>query len=74
MGPATAPWMMRKAISSWSEVARPHISEAIENKAMDAMNKRTAPKRWLNHPVKGTVIAFATPNDVTYTAVAQVSS
>ena len=31
-GPATAPCMTRKAISSRSDVARPHISEAIENK------------------------------------------
>ena len=45
MGPATAPWMTRKAINSCSEVARPHISEAMENNAMEAVNSRTAPKR-----------------------------
>ena len=28
------------------------------------MNNRTAPKRWESHPVNGTVIALATPNEV----------
>ncbi len=64
MGPATAPWMTRKAINSCSEPARPHISEAMENRITDAVNSRTAPKRWLNHPVNGTVMALATPKEV----------
>src|ERR1700722_4706151 len=64
MGPATAPCMTRKRISSCSDVARPHSSEAMENKTMDAVNNRTAPKRWLNQPVSGTAMALATPKEV----------
>ncbi len=31
---------------------------------MDAVNSRTAPKRWLSQPVSGTAMALATPKEV----------
>src|SRR5580698_9627037 len=64
MGPATAPWTTRKKISSGNDVARPQSSEAMENRTTEAVNRRTAPKRWLNQPVSGTAMALATPKEV----------
>src|ERR1700722_8528072 len=64
MGPATAPCRTRKAISSCRDLDQPQSSEAIENKTIDAVKRRTAPKRWLSQPVNGTAIALATPKEV----------
>src|SRR6202051_5320038 len=64
MAPPTAPCRTRKAISSCSALDQPQSSEAIENRTIDAVKKRTAPKRWLSHPVNGTAIALATPKEV----------
>jgi hypothetical protein len=41
--------------------AKPHNQLVSTNNTMLAVIKRTAPKRWVNQPVKGTEIALATP-------------
>src|SRR5262245_44022289 len=42
----------------------PHSQDAITNRMMLAVNRRTWPKRCVSHPVNGTAIALATANDV----------
>src|SRR6202051_1643031 len=64
MGPATAPCRTRKAISSCSDLDQPQSSEAIENRTIDAVKRRTAPRRCRRPPVNGTAIALATPKEV----------
>src|SRR4249920_3905617 len=44
--------------------ASPHSHEATTNRNVDKRNKRTDPKRCVNHPVNGTAMAFATANEV----------
>src|SRR6185369_11599026 len=60
-GPATRPWNTRNTTSVSSEGAKPHSHEASTNSSTLAVNRRTAPKRWVSHPVSGTEIALAMP-------------
>ena len=47
-----------------SEGARAHRKEAIVNSTMDHMNSFTCPNVRVSHPVSGSEMAFATPNEV----------
>ena len=44
-----------------SEGANPHSQEVSTKSRTLRVNKRTAPKRWVSHPVSGTEMALATP-------------
>src|SRR3546814_16163943 len=57
IGPDTAPWRMRKAISELRLHAIPHRNEANVKRRTDATNLRTTPKPPTNQPVS----APATP-------------
>ena len=59
-GPATAPCSTRNTISMPRVGASPHRNEASTNSTIDAMNRRTWPKRCVSQPVSGTEIALAT--------------
>src|SRR5690606_13857143 len=64
MGPATAPCKTRKATSDSNDQANPQSHDEMTNSSTDRTNKRTCPKRWVSHPVRGTVMALATANEV----------
>ncbi|KAG1249377.1 hypothetical protein G6F68_013368 [Rhizopus microsporus] len=64
MGPATAPCNTRKAIRASSDGEKPHSQDASTNSSVEIRNSRTWPKRCVSQPVKGTVMALATANDV----------
>jgi hypothetical protein len=61
MGPATKPCKIRKKTKSSSDGAKPHKKLVMTKSAMLVVKSLTAPKRWVNQPVKGTEIALATP-------------
>src|SRR3546814_17630092 len=65
IGPDTAPWRMRKAISELRLHAIPHRNEANVKRRTDATNVRTTPKRPINQPVRGTATPLATAKEVT---------
>ncbi|KAK0358261.1 hypothetical protein LTR94_036142, partial [Friedmanniomyces endolithicus] len=50
IGPDTAPWRTRKAISELRLHATPHRNEAIVNSTTEVQNTRTTPKRRISHP------------------------
>src|SRR3546814_14960464 len=52
IGPDTAPWRMRKAISELRLHAIPPRNEANVKRRTDATNVRTTPKRPTNQPVR----------------------
>src|SRR5580658_4856658 len=64
IGPATAPCSTRNAISRPMVGARAHRNEAATNRPIDHVNRRTWPKRRVNHPVSGSEMALATPKEV----------
>src|SRR3546814_1694811 len=64
MGPATAPCRTRKATNDSRDQANPHSHDETTNNNTDRTNSRTCPKRWVSQPVKGTVMALATANEV----------
>ena len=61
IGPATRPCSTRKNTSISSDVAKPHSQEVMTNSSTLMLNRRTAPKRCVSHPVSGTEMALATP-------------
>ena len=44
--------------------ASPHAQDDNTNSRIDVTNRRTCPKRCVNHPVSGTEMALATANEV----------
>src|SRR3546814_13351569 len=64
MGPATAPCSTRKATNDSRDQANPHSHDETTNNNTDRTNSRTCPQRWVSQPVKGTVMALATANEV----------
>jgi hypothetical protein len=64
IGPDTAPCRTRKNTSDGRFHARPHNSEATVNASTAAANVRTMPNRIISQPVSGTLMPFATANEV----------
>src|SRR5690554_6853067 len=64
MGPATAPCSTRKATSDSRDQANPHSHDEMTNSMTETTNRCTWPKRWVSQPVRGTVMALATANEV----------
>src|SRR5574337_644777 len=64
IGPATAPWMARNTSSMPMLWEMPHMNDAATNSKVQAVNRRTSPKRRERNPVNGSEIAMLTANEV----------
>src|SRR4029079_2855727 len=56
--------MTRNRISSPSDGASAQRNDESKNSRIERVNSRTYPKRCVTHPVSGSDIALATPNEV----------
>src|ERR1035437_5109155 len=64
IGPATAPWMTRQAISIAMLVDSRQPHEASVNIRIAKVNSRTSPKRRASQPVSGIAMALLTAKEV----------
>src|SRR6185437_4755250 len=64
IGPATAPCTARNSSSMPMFCEMPHRNEDATNSSVQAVNRRTSPKRRVRKPVSGSEIAMLTANEV----------